>query len=116
VTELFASRHLRTDLEQTFHAVVDHIAQIRPDEILSTPDEVIIEAMVREASFDCPQLQIDQVHQLPVVELSEYVGPDGDGNAITRQVPQWRSSSHSLEIDESSSPGQASTIPADQLH
>jgi hypothetical protein len=89
VTELFASRNLRADLEDSFRALVGHIAQIRPDEILSTADQVIIEELVREASADCPELELDQVNQLPVVELSEYLGEYGDGRPITRQVPRW---------------------------
>ena len=47
MTELFASYDLRTELEETFRAVAIHIAQIRADEILSTPDQVIIEGLVR---------------------------------------------------------------------
>jgi hypothetical protein len=90
VTELFASRDLRADLEDTFRAVVHHIAEMRPDEIVSTSDEVIIEGLLGEASADCPQLDIDQVHQLPVVELSENIAVYGDGRPITRQVPRWR--------------------------
>src|SRR6476620_2300504 len=88
VKELFASRDLRTDLGETFRAVVHHIAEIRPDEILSTPDEVIIEGLVGEASADCPQLDIDRVHQLPVAEFSQDVGRYDDGSAITRQLPR----------------------------
>ena len=89
VKELFISRDLRADLEDAFRAVISHIDQIDPDEILSTADEVIIEGLMREASADCPQLEIDQVHQLSVVEFSDTVGQWGDGRPITRLVPRW---------------------------
>jgi hypothetical protein len=46
VTELFASYDLQTELEDTFRAVAIHVAHIRADEILSTPDQVIIEGLV----------------------------------------------------------------------
>ena len=69
--------------------MVHHIALTRYDQILSTPDEVIIEGLVRVASADCPELELDQVDQLPVVELYENVGQYGDGSPITRQVPRW---------------------------
>jgi hypothetical protein len=90
VTELFASYDLRTELEETFRAVAIHIAQIRADEILSTPDQVIIEGLVREASADCPRLDIDRVDQLPVVEFPQDVGQYGDGSPVTQLVPRWR--------------------------
>jgi hypothetical protein len=90
VTELFASRDLQTELDETFRAVVIHIVQIRADEILGTPDQVIIEGLVGEASADCPQLDIDQVDQLPVVEFPQDVGQYGDGSLITQLVPRWR--------------------------
>lgn len=88
-TDLFASRDLRTELEDTFRAVVGHIAQIPPDQILKTPDQVIIEGLVREASADCPQLEVNQVEALPVVERSEVVGQYGDGRPVTHEVPRW---------------------------
>jgi hypothetical protein len=90
VTELFASRDLRADLEDNFRAVISQIDQISPDQILATSDQVIIEELVREASTDCPQLELDQVVQLPVEEYSETVGQYGDGSPISRQVPRWR--------------------------
>jgi hypothetical protein len=90
VTELFASYDLQTELEDTFRAVAIHVAHIRADEILSTPDQVIIEGLVREASADCPQLDIDRLDQLPVVEFPQDVEQYGDGSLITQLVPRWR--------------------------
>jgi hypothetical protein len=90
VTELFASRDLRADLEDAFRALVSHIARISPDQILNMPEQEIIEGLIPLASAECPQLEVDQVELLPVEERSEAVGQYGDGSPITHEVPRWR--------------------------
>jgi hypothetical protein len=89
--ELFTGPDLKSELEQTFRAVLRHIARIRPEDILSTPDSVIIGGLLHEASANCPRLVTENIEKLPMEEYTETIGAYGDDfSAITRQVPRWR--------------------------
>jgi hypothetical protein len=89
VIELFAGEDLQGSLEQSLRALALHIARLNSDFILSTPEQDIVEQLVREASADCPHLLVDKVEMREPVEYTEDVGLYGDGHPISHEVPRW---------------------------